>query len=81
MTSITIRRLDEGIKMRLRIRAGHHGHSMQEEAREILKAALAAPAESHIVDSIRRRANAVGGIELAIPPREPLRDPPELDIS
>ena len=40
MASITIRNLDDPIKKRLRIRAAHHGRSMEEEARSILRAAL-----------------------------------------
>ena len=40
MASITIRRLDEAIKNRLRLRAAEHGHSMEEEARSILRDAL-----------------------------------------
>lgn len=79
MASITIRQLDESTKTRLRIRAAHRGHSMEEEAREILKAALAGEARRpHLVESIRRRVEALGGVELAIPSREPIRDPPKL---
>ena len=39
MASITIRRLDEGTKARLRVRAAQNGRSMEEEARTLLKAA------------------------------------------
>ena len=41
LASITIRNLDEDLKQRLRIRAAEHGHSMEQEARNILAAALA----------------------------------------
>ena len=40
MASITVRNLDDGLKRRLRIRAAENGRSMEQEAREILKAAL-----------------------------------------
>ena len=40
MATLTIRRLDEKTKTRLRVRAAHHGRSMEEEAREILHSAL-----------------------------------------
>ena len=40
MASITVRNLDEDIKRRLRIRAAENGRSMEQEAREILRAAL-----------------------------------------
>ena len=36
MASMTIRNLDEDVKQRLRLRAVEHGHSMEQEAREIL---------------------------------------------
>jgi len=37
MSSITIRNLDPAVKERLRVRAAEHGHSMEAEARRILK--------------------------------------------
>ena len=40
MATLTIRQLDEKTKTRLRVRAAHHGRSMEEEAREILRSAL-----------------------------------------
>jgi hypothetical protein len=41
MASITIRRLPETTKRRLRIRAARNGRSMEQEARELLEAGLA----------------------------------------
>jgi len=40
MPSIIIRNLDEEIKSLLRLQAAQHGHSMEREAREILRTAL-----------------------------------------
>ena len=40
MAAITIRKLDEATKVRLRVRAAQHGRSMEEEAREILRLSL-----------------------------------------
>ena len=40
MARITIRNLSDGLKQRLRMRAAEHGHSMEEEARKILRVAL-----------------------------------------
>ncbi len=40
MASITIRDIDERFKARLRVQAAHHGRSMEEEARDILRTAL-----------------------------------------
>jgi plasmid stability protein len=80
MASITIRRLDDALKARLRVRAAHNARSMEEEARHILKAGLTAEAPSgpNLAESIRRRVAPLGGIELAIAPREPVRRPPRL---
>jgi len=81
MASLVIRQLDESIKARLRIQAAHHGRSMEEEVREILRSALAREqrGQVHLVESIRNRVKAAGGgVELSIPLRGPLRDPPDL---
>lgn len=50
---------------------------MEEEAREILSVALAGKGvtESNLGKSIRRRFAALGGVELADLPREPMREP------
>ena len=40
MARMTIRNLSDDIKHRLRIRAAEYGHSMEDEARAILRAAL-----------------------------------------
>ena len=40
MASIIVRKLDEGLKQRLRIRAAENGKSMEQEVRDILRAAL-----------------------------------------
>ena len=75
MASITIRRLDEQTKARLRVRAAHRKRSMEDEARHILRAALTDdPAASrNLAQAIRRRFRALGGVELRLPAREPVR--------
>ncbi len=81
MASITIRDLDERLKGRLRVQAAQHGRSMEEEARDILRAALSlgrSRTES-LVDSIRARIEPFGGVELEIPGREDIREPVNLD--
>jgi len=79
MASITIRRLDEGLKARLRVRAARHGRSMEEEARHILKAGLAEAARGpNLAEAIRRRVAPLGGVELQIPARQRVRRPPAL---
>lgn len=80
MASITIRRLDDAVKAKLRERAAHNRRSMEEEAREILRAGLRSKtvARLNLAKSIRSYIEPLGGVELAIPPREPIRRPPEL---
>ena len=80
MATLTIRRLDDALKARLRVRAARQGRSMEEEARHILKAGLTEEPmrRPNLAESIRRRMAPVGGIELSIPPREPVRRPPKL---
>jgi plasmid stability protein len=82
MASITIRDIDERLKTRLRVRAAHHGRSMEEEARDILRSALstARTRSGSLVDSIRARIEPIGGMELEIAPREAIREPMNLDI-
>ena len=79
MATLTIRKLDDTLKARLRLLAAHHGRSMEMEAREILKAGLSARAAQphNLADAIRRHIVPLGGVELKIPPREPLRAPPD----
>jgi plasmid stability protein len=80
VASITIRNLDERTKARLRVRAAQHGRSMEEEARTLLKAALrddTATPGSSLADSIRARFAGLGGVELRLPGREPIREPPK----
>ena len=80
--SITIRNLDPTIKERLRVRAAQHGQSMEAEARRILQAALT-PQEvrpaRHLYDRIRARFAPLGGVDLELPPREPVCEPPRFD--
>jgi antitoxin FitA len=79
MAAITIRQLDENLKSRLRIRAAHHGRSMEEEAREILRTTLTAPSplKDNLAESIRRRFEAFGGFELELPRRDAMRKVPD----
>ncbi len=79
MASITIRRLDDAVKAKLRVRAANHGRSMEEEAREILKAGLKPERASglNFAQRIRRHIEPLGGVELVLPLREPVRRPPK----
>ncbi len=80
MASITIRNLDDDVKARLRVRAAGRGHSMEEEARQILREAVERQAgPTNLATAIRGRFEPLGGVELELPSREPLREPPRFD--
>ena len=77
MASITIRNLESPLKMRLRVRAARHGCSMEEEARQILRAILT---EEHqptrnLAQAIQRRFASFGGVDLLERVQDPLREP------
>lgn len=79
VASLTIRNLDEPLKSRLRIRAAARNRSMEEEARQILRAALqefVVPGQD-LTTSIRARFAALGDIQLTLEPRQPTRPPPD----
>jgi plasmid stability protein len=79
MASITIRRLEDATKKRLRIRASRNGRSMEEEARQILKSALTekrAPG-LNLFESMRKHIAPLGGVDLPDFPRGPMRPPPD----
>jgi plasmid stability protein len=81
VASMTIRNLDDNLKTLLRLRAAKHGQSMEEEARSILRAALAGRVEDDsgaaLYAAIRARVEPLGGVDLALPSRELQRDPPD----
>ncbi len=81
MASITIRNISEELKRSLRIRAAEHGHSMEEEARVILRSTLDPQPKrpGNLAEAIHSRFAPLGGMELELPPREPMREPPTFD--
>jgi len=80
MASITIRKLEDEVKTRLRMRAAGNGRSMEEEARVILREAVGPkPKSQNLVTIIRSRFGPENGVDLELPPREPVREPPRFD--
>ena len=75
MATLTIRNLDEHLKGRLRVRAATRGRSMEEEARQILRAVLdqSETGSANLAESIRRRFAKLGDVQLPIAAREPVR--------
>jgi len=53
---------------------------MEEEAREILKSGVGAKRvpRLNLAESIRRHIEPLGGVELAVPPRQAVRRPPPI---
>ena len=81
MASITIRNLNDDVKTKLRKQAAENGRSMEEEAWLILAEAVAreaAPAKG-LGTAINELFKPFGGIDLDLPPREPMRKPPQFD--
>ena len=54
---------------------------MEEEARTLLKAALTEDtvAEGNLADAISARFRRLGGIQLRLPTRQPMREPPKVE--
>jgi plasmid stability protein len=74
MAGLSVRRLDAETLERLRIRAAEHGVSMEEEARRILAAAVAAP--NHLGDLAVRLFGSTYDLNLELvraTPHEPLK--------
>ena len=81
MATLTIRDLDESLKRELRMRAASRNRSMEEEARQILRAALREPVlpAADMATRIRARFAGLGDVVMSLPEREPVRSPPVLD--
>jgi plasmid stability protein len=79
MATLTIRNIDDSVKERLRIMAATHGHSMEEEARLILKRAVGGTSGRDLVELSRQLFGGVGGIVLDAPSRQTDRFVPSFD--
>ncbi|MDE0190202.1 MAG: plasmid stabilization protein [Gammaproteobacteria bacterium] len=80
MASITIRNLEDDVKTRLRVRAAEHQRSMEEEVRIILRDAVnggrAGPRD--LAKFTRECFASIGGVDLELPRRSPMRELPSL---
>jgi plasmid stability protein len=68
MPSLSVRKLDDAVYERLRRRAAQHGVSMEEEVRQILQHAVAAPEQ---LGTLALDYFGSEGIDLELSPREP----------
>jgi len=78
MSAMTIHDIDAPLSARLQARAASHGRSLEEEAREILCAALSTESGSALIEAIRARVACLGGSDLELPEREPIRTAPDI---
>ena len=82
MATLTIRNLDDAVRDRLRQRAAEHGHSMEEEVRQILRQVVkpADPAATGegLGSRIHNHFAQLGGIELDLPSRSDTLATPDL---
>ena len=81
MEKITITGLGEYEELRLRKYAEFRGCSVDELACEILSEALTGPPRdgADLVAGIRALFEPLGGVELELPPDQPVPDPPKFD--
>jgi antitoxin FitA len=77
MGVMTIRNIDDAIKKRLRVRAAINGRSMEDEARDILRAALSTDhvRPRNLANAIHDRFGALGGVDLPEVRRDAIRPP------
>lgn len=75
MPSLSVRKIDEEVYERLRVRAAEQGVSMEEEVRRIIQRAVAAPAR--LGQLALECFGPTHGVELELPSHEP-HQPPEL---
>ena len=77
MPALTIRNVDETTKTALRVRAAEHGVSMEEEARRILREALARSAPvGGLGQKLALRFKGVAQADFTLPERHAQRVPP-----
>ena len=83
MATLTIRNLDDAVRDRLRQRAAEHGHSMEEEVRQILrqvvKPADTAATSEGLGSRIHNHFARLGGVELESPSPSDTPEAPSLE--
>ncbi len=87
MNNITIKNLDDSLKNRLQQRAEYYKRSIEEEAKEILRAFLTdnsieienSPESLNLAKAIEQRFAQFGDFELPTIARDSLREPPNFE--
>ncbi len=76
MASLTIRNLDNDLKVNLRLQAARHGCSMEQEARDILRQAVMPANGPGFAQRIQQRFAGLEAGDLPIPSRRLTRISP-----
>ena len=81
MSNIILQNFDDELKNLLQKRADRYGRSLEEEAKEILRAVLKeTPLQpQNLATAIAQRFADFGDFELPTVPREALREPPNFE--
>lgn len=81
MNSITIENFDDELRAKLQKRAEYSGRSLEEEAKEILRAVLIENEEHslNLAAKIERRFSNFGDFQIPIISRDPLRELPNFE--
>ena len=81
MSTLTVRNLDESVKLGLRLRAAQHGWSMEQEVRHILQSAVSGPPPIvqalGFAERVNQRFKGLGAEDLQLPPRQAPRTAPD----
>ncbi len=77
MAVLTIRNIEDRVKERLRVQAATHGHSMEEEARLILRRAVGGLDGPDLWALSRRLFSGTDGVDLDLPNRDCDRASPD----
>ena len=80
MATLVIRNVEDSLHARLKEQAAAHGRSMEEEVRQVLRAALAPEQLAGKVGlgtAIRALFEPLGGLDLPEIERDPPREPPD----
>lgn len=75
MPSLSVRKIDEDVYERLKVRAEEHGVSMEEEVRRLITQAVQPP--ERLGELFRRYFGPDHGVDLELPSRE-LHEPVDL---
>ena len=86
MPVIKLENVDDRLAHRLSVLAAVNCHSVEEEVLEIVRKSLGPPYSNpdpappkNLLAFIRAQVEPLGGIELDIPPSDPIREPPKFD--